>query len=243
MTRIVLFVLFGLSISTVTHAQGDDMRSLRHAETAHTWVGLRGGVSLSSESVETALDASTSAKTGFQGGLQIDQWFNNMFAVSVAMTLDKKGIHESYPDHSRLHPSISGDDDYSFSYLEVPIVVRAAFGNGDARPYVFAGPSIGFLMSAEETISDPSIKPSAADIKSAMNSTDLSLFLGAGFLDKLSEHFAFSIDVGYALGLTKVYKNALENRPIEDNSTVYIINNSDAKSTDFRAAASLLFGL
>ena len=246
MTRVYLVVLFLFAFSSLTFAQGDDMRTLRHAETAHTWIGLRGGVSISSESIDPALDASTSSITAFQGGLQIDEWFNDMLAISVAATMDKKGIKESYPDHSLQHSTVKGDDSYSASYLELPIVLRAAFGKGDARPYIFAGPSIGLLMSAEETVSDPSIQPSATDIKSAMNSTDFSLFFGGGFLDKLSEHVAFSVDVGYAMGLTKLYKDALPDRTTIDNptsrNTVSLINNSDAKSGDFRAAASFLFG-
>jgi hypothetical protein len=174
----------------------------------------------------------------------VDEWFNDMLAVSIAATLDKKGIKESYPGHSLQHPNVQGDDEYEFSYLEVPILLRAAFGSGDARPYVFAGPSIGLLMSAKETVSNDSLPPSASDIKSTMNSTDFSLFLGGGFLDKLSEHVTFTVDVGYALGLSKIYKDALPDRTTKDKSgaTVSLINNSDAKSGDFRAAVSLLFG-
>jgi hypothetical protein len=244
MTRVVLVVLSLSTFASAAFAQSDDMRALRHAETAQTWIGVRGGVSISNESVNSVLDASTSSITAFQGGLQVDQWFNDMFAISAAATLNKKGINESYPGHSLQHPSVQGDDDYTSAYLEIPIVLRAAFGSGDARPYVFAGPSIGLLMSADEKVSDTSLKLSATDIKSAMNSTDFSLFLGAGFLDKLSEHIEFTVDVGYAVGLTKVYKDALPDRTTTDKSgaTVSLINNSDAKSGDFRAAVSLLFG-
>jgi hypothetical protein len=244
MLRPILFVFVLLAASAPAFAQSDDMQTLRHAVTSHTWIGVRGGVNVGNEQVTTALDASSGARVGILAGVQLDQWISNMFAVSIAGMLDQKGVQQSYPGHSAQHPHVEGEDNYEFSYLEIPITVRAGFGNGDARPYVFAGPSLGFLLSGNETSSSDSIS-TITGIKDHLSSTEFSLVFGAGFLDKLSDRLSFTLDVGYAMGLSNIYKDALPDRTTvnKDGKTVSLINNSDAKSGDFRIALALLFGL
>ncbi|MDP4200420.1 MAG: porin family protein [Bacteroidota bacterium] len=230
--RSLSFVLVLLGFSRMAQAQSDNMRTLRHAATPHTWIGVRGGLNLAGESVDDSIDASsTGMRAGFIGGVQVDEWLDNMWAISTGAMIDQKGVHEEYASHAKSHPNLSGNDDFTFTYLEVPILLRAAFGNGDARPYLFAGPSIGFLMSASETVSD-SVKPTTG-LKDHLSSTDLSIFFGAGFMEKLSDRTMLSIDAGYALGLSKVYKTPPES----------LINNGDAKSSDIRVAVAFLYGL
>ncbi len=234
----------------VTFAQSDDLRTLRHATTPHTWIGVRGGLNLASESVDNTVDASsTGMRMGFLGGIQVDQWFSNMWALSVAATMDPKGIHEEYAGQAKSHPKTSGNDNFTFNYIEVPVLLRVTFSNGDARPYLFAGPSFGFLSSASEVM-DPTVHyngdtVSPSPLKNYLSSTDISIVLGAGFLDKLSDHTMFTIDAGYAFGLTNIYKSGLPARLVTDNKGVTrsLIDNSNAKSADFRVAVAFLYGL
>jgi hypothetical protein len=241
MVRLVLIVLLACVFAHTAFAQGDDMRDLRHASTSNTWIGLRGGAVIANQSVNDTLDASsTGARFGFHGGLQVDQWFGNMWAVSVSALFEQKGIHESYSSNAKSHPATHGDDDYSFTYLEIPVVIKAAFGAGDARPYVFAGPSVGFLLSSEETVTET--VPAINGLKSYLATTDMSILVGAGFMDKLSDHMEFTLDAGYAAGLSKIYQYIPPVRK-DAKSGINLIDNSGAKSGDFRVAVSLLFGL
>jgi hypothetical protein len=139
--------------------------------------------------------------------------------------------HEEYAANAAPHRTLSGNDDFAFTYVEVPVVLRAAFGNGNARPYFFAGPSFGFLMSANETTTGS--VPTIPGLKDHLTQMDLSLFFGAGFMDKLSDQTMFTIDAGYALGLVNVYKTP----------PATLIDNSTAKSSDIRVALTFLYGL
>ena len=177
---------------------------------ATTWGGVRAGVSFSNETFNALPDnASTSMTTGGTGGLSLEHWFDNSWAVSVGILYDQKGINELYASNSKnreIGSTIySGGDNFSMSYLEIPILLKYSLGRGDIRPYICAGPSIGMMFQSSETVSG-SIAP-LSDPKSNVESTDLSVYAALGLMDQFYHGPILFFEAGYAAGLSKIYKS------------------------------------
>jgi hypothetical protein len=84
----------------------------------------------------------------------------------------------------------------NFTYLHIPILLRARLmKEGKFIPVVFAGPAIGFLLSATD---------SGNNVKSFFKSTDFGLDMGLGAEIALGKMKAL-IDLRYYLGLTDVF--------------------------------------
>ena len=84
----------------------------------------------------------------------------------------------------------------NFTYLHVPILLRARLmKEGKFVPVVFAGPAVGFLLSA---------KDGGEDVKDFFKSTDFGLDLGLGAEIALGTMKAL-LDFRYYMGLTNVY--------------------------------------
>ncbi len=198
------------------------------AQYSSTWLGIRAGASLAGMSFDSIPDgASTGLKFGVLGGLTLEHWFDESWAINIGAQYVQKGIHEEYAQHSLARPLTQyGNDDFSLGYIEVPVTVKMAFGTNDFRPYAFVGPSFGFLMSASETV-DGTITP-ITDLKSNLQSMDISLYFGLGLMDRVYQGPTYFFDAGYAAGLTKIFKSA----PSRDFQNP--IDPSTAKSSNFR---------
>jgi opacity protein-like surface antigen len=84
----------------------------------------------------------------------------------------------------------------NFTYLHIPILLRARLmKEGKFVPVVFAGPAVGFLLSA---------KDSGEDVKEFFKSTDFGLDLGLGAEIALGKMKAL-IDFRYYMGLTDCF--------------------------------------
>jgi opacity protein-like surface antigen len=84
----------------------------------------------------------------------------------------------------------------NFTYLHIPILLRARLmKEGKFVPVVFAGPAVGFLLSA---------KDGGEDVKEWFKSTDFGLDLGLGAEIALGTMKAL-LDFRYYMGLTNVY--------------------------------------
>ena len=84
----------------------------------------------------------------------------------------------------------------NFTYLHVPILLRARLmKEGKFVPVVFAGPAVGFLLSATD---------GGEDVKEFFKSTDFGLDLGLGAEIALGKMKAL-IDLRYYMGLTDCF--------------------------------------
>jgi hypothetical protein len=84
----------------------------------------------------------------------------------------------------------------NFTYIHVPILLRARLmEEGKFVPVVFAGPAVGFLLSATD---------GGDDVKEFFKSTDFGLDLGLGAEIALGKMKAL-IDFRYYMGLTDVF--------------------------------------
>lgn len=84
----------------------------------------------------------------------------------------------------------------TFNYIHIPVLIKVRLmKEGKVVPVVFAGPAIGFLLSAKE---------SGDDVKSYFKSTDFGAEFGAG-VEMAAGKMKLLFDARYYLGLTNAY--------------------------------------
>jgi len=236
--RIALFLLATL-VTTVLFSERAS------AQYSSSWIGVRAGASIASEAIDLPDGASSSFKIGPIGGIEYDHWFNENSGISASVLYTAKGINENYgaAADSRVvgNTIYSGDDNFSFNYIEIPIVYKLSFGYGDIKPYVFAGPSIGMLLSASEAPTETI--PPVNDLKSHLNTLDISAYFGAGIIDRIYQGPTIFLDLGYAAGLTKVYKEPPPERTPGGPQQAFPlpIDPTNAKSSDIRVTIGVMW--
>lgn len=226
------------------------------AQYSSSWWGIRAGANFASQTIDMVPAGTTTAmKTGIIGGLSYGHWFDDTWGINISALYDQKGVSEQYspnaqnrlvknPQDTNVSIVLSGNDNYTLSYIEVPIIAKFAFGMGDIKPYIDAGPSVGFLMSASES-ADGYVVP-VSSLKTYLNSVDISLYLGVGLADELYHGPMIVFDAGYAVGLTKIYKSS----PVSPTNTRVTTNNlafpdpidpATAKSSDIRVTLGIMW--
>jgi hypothetical protein len=163
---------------------------------AGTSIGIVGGVNIASLDANFVdVDDKGRTAVGIGGSLEID--FNEMFAIQVQPMYLQKGEELSEiltPVSIKLKPS----------YLEIPVLFKAYPVAAAARPYLMAGPSLGFLLSHKAEITDGTISVEA-DLKDVSETVDWSIVFGGGIAAPAGPGNLF-VDLRYALGLTDINK-------------------------------------
>ncbi len=193
-------------------------------------LGARLGLGFTNESTPAYTNFTVGGRTGFLIGGQLDYWFTPMWALSAQVLYNQKGDQLTGISPDNGYPET---DDFLLSYLEVPVLAKVALGSGGLRPYLFAGPDFGFLLSANDhQIQTQLGYDQTVDVSPNFNSVDVSLLFGAGVSYDLgasgTELFA---DAGYALGLVNV------------ENTAYTQTAESLESRDLRIAAGVMFPL
>lgn len=193
-------------------------------------LGVRGGLGIANESTPAYTNFTVGSRTGFLIGGQLDYWFSPNWALSAQALYDQKGDQLTGYSPDNGYPET---DNFQLNYLEVPVLAKVAFSAGSVKPYLFAGPSIGFLLSAtDEQVQSSLGSDQTFDVSQSFNSLDLSLLFGGGVsFDLGSGGTQLFADAGYALGLVNV-----------ENTTVTGVSETLA-SRDVRIAAGVLFPL
>lgn len=90
----------------------------------------------------------------------------------------------------------------TLSYIEVPVLVKYMIPTeGNISPSIFAGPAVGFLMSAKAKATVDGTEEDM-DIKDYLKSIDFGVAFGAGVDFAVGEKGKITFDARYTLGLT-----------------------------------------
>lgn len=107
---------------------------------AQTTLGVRGGVSVASASVDVGETFDKSNRTGFAGGVFLDFGASGLFGFQVGAEYTQKGVELDFGDVV---------DDLTLSYLEIPAVVKLGLPLQVVKPSVFVGAGLGFKTGCE----------------------------------------------------------------------------------------------
>jgi hypothetical protein len=173
--------------------------------------GFKAGVGLAnlSGSVADAITdltgASKKMKIGFGFGAFLTYAFSPMFAVQPELLYTMKGAkYELGAESAKLN----------FNYLQIPVLLKLTPEvQGNIKPFIFAGPALSFLMSAN--VSDGG----SVDVKDAFKSTEFGILFGAG-ADFPMSRGKITIDGRYDLGLSNLPKEIGGVTPDMKTSTI-----------------------
>ena len=164
---------------------------------AQMQAGLKAGLNIASiggDDADQILEGqSLDSKTGFAGGLFFTYQFSNMFAIQPEAYYTMKGATYS---------ESGADLTITLDYIEVPVLVKFIIPiEGSAiKPSIFAGPSIGFNMTAKSKIEFDG-ESQENDFKDDTKSTEFSLAFGGGVGFPVGNG-ELGVDIRYILGMS-----------------------------------------
>jgi opacity protein-like surface antigen len=171
-----------------------------------TQLGIIGGINIANisgdelDGNDQKQSVNSSSRTGFSIGGVLDLTLSENIALRFEPMYLQKGAKEE-------EAGVTAK--YKFTYIEVPAFIKVAFGTSNTRPYIMAGPSLGFLLSADIEGEEGGVTASF-DFKDVMSSTDFGLGFGGGVNFQL-ETLSIFLEARYALGLTDVFKGGTLN--------------------------------
>jgi hypothetical protein len=160
-------------------------------------IGVIGGLNIAN--VDAEFDDATmdvSNKTVFGFGGVVDLRLNEHFSLYMQPLYQQKGA---------LVTQMNTDLDFpfKFAFLELPVFLKAEFGN-IVRPYLMAGPTIGYLLSADTEVEYSGLT-FKGDLKEVTEKIDFGLGFGAGLRYPISTVSIF-VEGRYTLGLVNMQK-------------------------------------
>ena len=127
--------------------------------------GLKAGGSLTSF-VGNNVSTSASSKLGFHGGIVANLGLTDRFSVQPELLYSMKGLKDELS---------FGTGYQTLHYVDVPVLFKARFN----AFFLEAGPQLGVLMSATQTIESGSMSGSVSS-KAAFKDVDFGYALGLG---------------------------------------------------------------
>ena len=142
----------------------------------------------------------TSPSAGFGLGASVGYNLNENFALELQpMYVEKKTTQMA----TTANPNIT----FAMTFIEIPLLLKVSTGN-TIRPYLKAGPTIGFLLRAEAESEDGGVvsgQSYKADLDDVLKNVNFSLVLGAGVSFHLGQSQIF-IEGQYHKGLLDLYQ-------------------------------------
>jgi hypothetical protein len=179
----------------------------------------------------------TSMKTGFLFGGMLFYSFSPMWALQFEPAYVQKGAKVDITESDQ---GMTGNIEATLtaSYIDIPVLIIASFGEGPVKPYLLAGASVAFLLGDTEIEIDKAtingqditsmIPSDERTQKLETKSTDFILNFGAGVIIPAGKVNIF-IEGQYNLGLSDV------NDEPDDPTKI--------KSTGIQGKAGVLFPL
>jgi hypothetical protein len=180
---------------------------------AQVQLGLQGGVNLGDVSLDpTPTGTTTTLRTGVMFGGVLFYGFSPILGVQIEPAYVQVGSKEEYSEtdggHTyKMEGTVKGD------YLEIPVLLKATFGEGPVKPFITAGAAVGFLLG-DITSEGDKYTVDGVDVTSLVpsdqrtdtlktKSTDFMLRFGGGVVIPLGQANIF-IEGLYSLGLTDI---------------------------------------
>ena len=185
-------------------------------------LGVLGGLNLANLSFDPKLEGfDLSNHTVFGIGGVLDYNLNESFSFHLEPMYLLKGCEG---EAEGFDVKMEAD----LAYLEVPVMLKYSFVAKDIKPYIMAGPTIGFNLSAKRKITVNG-DSEEEDVKDDVKSIDFGLGFGAG-VSLPMDHYSIFVEARYTLGLTNI------NDDPEDSDT-------DVKTKGIQIFAGVTFPL
>lgn len=165
-------------------------------------VGIKGGLNFATIGGDDASELKTVMK--FNGGAFLAYDILDQLVLQGELLYDQKGC--KWDETGATLPTRS----WTLSYLDIVALAKYVIPTqGDIKPVLYGGPSLGILLSAKihEEGSGQSLDE---NIKDNIAGTDFSLVIGAGAMYKIGNG-GLLFDIRYCIGLSNINKNSTDN--------------------------------
>ena len=149
-------------------------------------LGVRGGVSVATASLDISETFSKSNRTGFTGGV-FANFDLGLIGVQVAGQYTQKGVKLDFGDVI---------DDLSLDYFEIPAVLKLGIPLAVLKPSLFGGVALAFNTSCDNAGVDCGDEVKSTDWKGVAGA-DVEIYLGS---------ISLWADGRYGFGLNSVYE-------------------------------------
>jgi len=146
-------------------------------------------------------DPKPSNRTAFGVGGVLDLGLSENVALRFEPMYLQKGAKQEGSDQG-----VNFEVELKGATLEVPALIKISLGTSTTRPYLIAGPTIGFVLSAKQSVkaTGPGVNiDQEDDIKDLVKSIDFGVAFGAGVSFPAGNNSVF-VEGRYALGLNNV---------------------------------------
>lgn len=177
-------------------------------------LGVLGGLNLANMNVDPPMEGiELSNRIVFVFGGVLDYSLSKYFALRLEPIYLQKGVKFETDE-------APGGVDYVFkgAYLEIPVMITYGLVIHKIKPYLLAGPTVGFCLSSKKDISWDS-QHLDIDIKEGTESIDLGLGFGAGLNVPIGSNLIF-LEARYVFGLTNVNKEPTD--PVVKNKGIQL---------------------
>ena len=151
----------------------------------HVNIGIKAGLNL--YNINNDNNSEYDTKAGFHAGLLGHIHVAKHFAIQPELVYSSQGA---------TYTTDNVETRIKLGYINVPVMFQYMFDNGFRLQ---AGPQLGLLVNAKSETEN-----SSADIKENLNSIDLAMGIGVGYINPKS---GFGIDARYNLGLSDINEN------------------------------------
>ncbi len=159
-------------------------------------LGVIGGLNLANLSVDPDDGVDLSNRTAFGIGGVLSFGMGESLALQLEpMYLQKGSTLKAFGEELKIEAA----------YIEVPAMIKFSFGSGDTKPYVMAGPTVGWVLSFEAD---------GEDVKDDIKSIDFGLAFGGGVSLPMGNNTIF-VEGRYSLGLSDINDDSSDDTEIK----------------------------
>ncbi len=192
-------------------------------------LGIIGGVNFSTVSLDPEQNIDINTGTGFSAGGMFVYNFNERFSLQVEPTYMRRNVDFTATDVGESpFTNVTLEATQKATYIDVPVLMRVSFGEADVKPYLLAGPDIGFLSSSKQkfnkVIADGeditnmfTSSELEEDVKDETRSIDLCMNFGGGVSVPVGNNHLF-LEAQYSLGLINIDDTQPE--PGQEDATI-----------------------
>ena len=169
---------------------------------AETRIGVLGGINLATLHETPAEEGLFSNRTLFEAGAVADVGLGGSFSLRFEPAYLVKGSDVTFALFGPQPSAPNGG--LRLSYVELPVLLRLSLGAGSVRPYLLAGPTVGYLVSAK---SQDFSTGEEMDVLETFNRIDAGVSFGGGFSVPAGRTLVF-FEGRYSLGLKNILKDS-----------------------------------
>lgn len=201
-------------LTTILAALALIMMSPLNSFSQETGMGIEGGLNLANLNLTPTFN--TNSKTGFMVGGFADIGVSKIVSIKPSVRYIVKGFTQSGTGFSYSQ---------TYSYIEMPLLIKAKLPLRHVKPYIEAGPTLGIQLSASSELTTAA-GVTESDEGAFFTAIDFGLYFGSGAEFRVAPGTDIFTSFGYALGLTNISKNT-----------------TSAKTNGFQITAGVKFGL